>query len=60
MVHSLLIFALFFIFFALVPNLNVESVSDKFVKLGEHVIIKVVFEFPPRESERILVNFESR
>lgn len=59
-VHSLLIFALFLIFFALDPNLKVERVSDMLVKLGEHVIMSVVFEFPPKDSERILVSLESR
>jgi len=59
-VHSLLILALFLIYLALLPNLRVEIVSSLFIILGEHVIINVVLEFPPSDSESILVNFESR
>ena len=57
-VYSRLILALFLIFLALTPNLNVEIVSARLKKLGEHVIIRVVLEFPPSDSYNILVNYE--
>ena len=59
MEYSLLIFGAFLIFLALDPNLRVLSVSDSLKGWGDNVIIKHVFEFPPRDSDNILVNFES-
>ena len=44
---------------ALCPNLNVEIVSASLYILGEQVIINHVLEFPPSDSCKILVNFES-
>lgn len=58
-VSSLFILGLFFTLWAFYPNLNVDMVSARCISWGEHVTIKVVFEFPPRESLRILVNFVS-
>ena len=40
-------------------HLKVDSVSCMLKELIEQVIIIVVLEFPPRESWRILVSFES-
>jgi hypothetical protein len=54
MVHSRLIFALFLMLLALVPNLNVLTVSFILSKLGEQVMTSVVFEFPPSDSVSIL------
>jgi len=45
----LFIFGLFFIFLAEIPNLNVEIVSAILFGCGEHVTIKLVFEFPQYE-----------
>jgi len=58
-VLSLLILGLFFIFFAQAPNHKVLIVSSSLKLLGEQVIIKHVFELPPRDSYKTLVNFES-
>ena len=46
-------------FLARVPNLKVDTVSISLKGDGLHVTIKQVFEFPPSDSERILVNFDS-
>jgi hypothetical protein len=40
-------FGVFFIDFALVPNLNVDRDSSKLYSLGEQLMTNVVFEFPP-------------
>ena len=56
---SLFIFGLFFIYFALFPNFNVDIVSASLNILGEHVIIKHVLEFPPKDSDNIRVSLES-
>lgn len=56
---SLLIFGLFLIFWALDPYLRVLSVSCLFRGCGDTVTIMHVLEFPPRDSDSILVNFES-
>lgn len=53
---SLLIFALFLISFALIPNLKVDSVSKSLNGLGEHVTINVVLLFPPILSYKTLVS----
>lgn len=53
-VYSLLTFGLFLIFLALTPNLRVESVSTSLYGEGEHVIINVVRELPPRDSYKTL------
>ena len=58
-VTSLLILALFLIDFALTPNLSVDKVSCSLKTEGEHVTIKVVLAFPPKDSYKILVNLES-
>ena len=58
--NSLLTFALFLIYLALQPNLKVDTVSDSLNILGLQVIIRDVFELPPKDSYNILVNFESR
>ena len=57
--NSRLILGLFLMFLALDPNLNVLKDSRSLNGCGEHVTIKHVFEFPPRDSERILVNLDS-
>lgn len=57
-VSYLFIFALLLTFFALTPNLKVETVSCKFVGCGEQVITRVVLELPPRDSCRILVSLD--
>ena len=59
-VYSLLTFGAFLIFRALAPNLNVLKVSQSLNGWGEAVIIKQVFELPPKDSESILVSFDSR
>lgn len=59
-VGYLFIFGLFFIFWAVSPNLSVETVSDMLLSCGEHVSMRVVFELPPSESWIILVSLESR
>ena len=58
-VTSLFILALFLIFLARSPNLNVLNVSLSLNTLGEHVIIKHVFELPPKDSCKTLVNLLS-
>jgi hypothetical protein len=57
--ESSLITALFFISFAHYANLRVERVSPKEFAEGEMFAIIIVFEFPPRESQRRKVSFES-
>ena len=59
-VYSLLTFALFLILRARYPNLSVLNVSCSLKGCGEHVMTRHVFEFPPRDSDKILVNFDSR
>ena len=49
----------FLILFALLPNLKVDNVSLSLYWDIEHVITRHVYEFPPRDSCKILVNFES-
>jgi hypothetical protein len=46
-------------FLALLPNLKVERVSLSLYALKEHVMTKHVYELPPNDSCKILVNFES-
>ena len=46
-------------FLALLPNLKVESVSLSLYALSEHVITRQVYELPPSDSYRTLVNLES-
>ena len=58
-VISLFILGLFFIFFALSPNLNVDKDSLSLYIEGEQVIIKHVFELPPKDSCKTLVNLDS-
>ena len=60
MEYSLLTLALFFMLLALVPNLSVLKVSWSLKECGEHVTIRHVLELPPRDSDKILVNFDSR
>ena len=57
--YSLFILGAFFIFLALEPNLSVLKVSASLKGCGDSVIIKHVFEFPPSDSDKILVNLES-
>ena len=45
--------------FALYPNLKVPNVSLSLYEHIEHAIISVVLEFPPSDSYRIRVSFES-
>ena len=45
--------------FALSPNSKAEIVSSLFQLEGEQVIIIDVHAFPPNDSWRILVNFDS-
>lgn len=59
-VGYLFIFGLFFIFWAVYPNLNVDKVYEVLLSWGEQVKISVVFELPPRESWIILVSLLSR
>ena len=46
-------------FLALAPNLRVDNVSYSLNGCGEVVIIRHVFEFPPRDSDNILVSLDS-
>lgn len=55
----LLILGLFFIFFAEIPNLNVDIVSAMLLGCGEHVTIKVVLELPPSDYCKTLVSLLS-
>jgi len=48
-VISLFILGEFLIFFAEIPNLNVEIVSAKLFGWGEQVTIKQVLELPPKD-----------
>lgn len=57
--YYLLTFGLFFICFALNPNLKEDKDSLKLYELGEMLIIKFVFEFPPKLYWRSRVSFES-
>ena len=57
-VSSRFILGLFLIFCAFYPNLKVEIVYEIWISWGEQVTIKVVLEFPPKESFIILVNFD--
>ena len=59
-VLSLFIFGLFLIFFAHAPNLKVLIVSSSLKLEGEQVIIRQVFEFPPKESYNTQVSLESQ
>lgn len=52
--------AVFLIDLARIPKRSVESVSDSLYDEGEQLMIRVVREFPPKDSCRILVNLESR
>jgi len=56
--NYLFIFAEFLIFWALDPNLKVLRVSKSFINDGLTVIINDVKELPPRDSYKILVNFD--
>lgn len=58
-VISLLIFGVFLIFFAEIPNRRVDIVSEMLLGWGEQVTIKLVFEFPPKDSWRTLVSLLS-
>lgn len=53
------ILGLFFIFLALAPNLSVPKVSFSLYEHIDDANTKVVFEFPPIDSLKILVNLES-
>ena len=53
-------FTVFLMFLALVAYLSVFSVSSKLVSTGETHATTHVFEFPPSESCRRRVSFESR
>ena len=57
---SWLIWALFSIFFALMPKRRVERVSVSLYEDGEQLMTRVVLEFPPKLSWSNLVSFESR
>lgn len=46
-------------FLALAPNLKVDNVSNSLKGCGEVVMMRHVFEFPPRDSDNILVSFDS-
>lgn len=52
--------AVFLIDFARIPKRSVESVSDSLYDEGEQLMIRVVREFPPKDSCRIRVSLESR
>lgn len=56
---SLFTLALFLICFARWPNLRVDMVSCWLNMLGLQVIIRAVFELPPRVSYNICVSLES-
>lgn len=58
--YSSLTLADSFTFLAFAAKFNVETVSDMAVYLDERVAMRIVLEFPPKESRRILVNTESR
>jgi hypothetical protein len=58
-VYSRLTLGLFLICLARKPNLKELKDSLKLYKLGEMLIIKRVFEFPPKLSCSNLVSFES-
>ena len=55
----LLIFGLFFIFLADIPNLKEEIVYAILLGCGEHVTISVVFELPPNDYCKTLVSLLS-
>ena len=57
--NSLLTFGLFFMDLARLPKRIVLTVSYSLKGCGEHVIIKHVFELPPSDSDKILVNLLS-
>ena len=57
--YSLLTLGAFLIFLALAPNRRVLKVSASLKGWGDAVIIKQVFEFPPNDSDNILVSFDS-
>ena len=52
-------FTLFFMLLALLPNRIVESVSRSLYLLYEQVITRQVYEFPPSDSCKMRVSFES-
>ena len=58
-VYSLLTLGLFLIYLARDPKFKVDSVSPSLEACGDTVIIKHVLEFPPIDSDKIRVNFES-
>ena len=58
-VISLLILGVFLIFLAEIPNRRDEMVSARLLGWGEQVTIKLVFEFPPKDYWRTLVNLLS-
>jgi len=51
---------LFLTFIALEPKYKEDKVSSMFFNEGPILTIKAVLAFPPKESCKILVNFESR
>ena len=55
-----LTFALSSIFLAFAAKLRVESVSEKYFGSEETVASRIVLEFPPKESFKILVKIEFR
>lgn len=55
----LLIFGLFLIFLAEIPNLKEDIVSAILLGWGEHVTINVVLELPPKDYCKTLVSLLS-
>jgi len=55
-VKVLFFLATFLIYFALTPNLRVDFVSSLLSLEGDAFRIIVVFEFPPKLSDKILEN----
>lgn len=57
---SALMRAVFLIDLARMPKRNVPRVSDSLYDDGEQLMMRVVREFPPRDSCKIRVSLESR
>ena len=57
--YSLLTFGAFLIFLALAPNWSELKVRASLKEWGETVMMRQVFELPPKDSDNILVSFDS-
>lgn len=50
---------MFYTFIALIPKVRLDNVSSACLPAGPILMISAVLQLPPKESYKILVNFES-